>query len=283
MFKYNCTNEILDVEKELNESIEKVEHIKEEEIELLKSIDGREDFYELLCSEPEYYLKLLESCDDLKQLREDFDIEFIRDDIKNGYRNNLRIKFKIRPSDFFTEVGFFSEAKDNETYNEFKIKVLSLLKRGQNGSIEIKDDSHLRSHLDSELNDNIETQSIFDKNFSEKIEIMEDSKSREDTVGVKERKKDDLRKDYNVRKEYLENENDEMKQLEYLRDDCPKEYLNDYDKMLLNLKFNKKSLHIPSKNMFEKLLKIYNASKDDVVKFEIDCFLYNNIGYLVHD
>jgi hypothetical protein len=271
MFKYNCTNEILDVEKELNESIENVEHIKEEEIELLKSIDGREDFYELLCSEPEYYLKLLESCDDLKQLREDFDIEFIRDDVKSGYRNNLRIKFKIRASDFFTEVGFFSEAKDNETYNEFKIKVLSLLKRGQNGGIEIKDDSHLRSHLDSELNDNVETQSIFDKNFSEKIEIQEDTKRYEDTIGVKERK------------EYSENENDEIKQLEYLRDDCPKEYLNDYDKMLLNLKFNKKSLHIPSKNMFEKLLKIYNASKDDVVKFEIDCFLYNNIGYLVCD
>ncbi len=53
--------------------------------------------------------------------------------------------------------------------------------------------------------------------------------------------------------------------------------------MLLNLKFNKKSLHIPSKGMFEKLLKIYNASNDDVVKFEIDSFLYNNIGYLVKD
>ncbi len=108
MFKYSCTNDILDVEKEINNSIEKVEQIQEEENELLKSIDRREDFYDLLCSEPDYYLKLLESCEELNQIREDdFDIQFIRDDIKNGYRNNLRIKFKIRPTDFFTEVDFF--------------------------------------------------------------------------------------------------------------------------------------------------------------------------------
>jgi len=271
MFKYSCTNDILDVEKEINNSIEKVEHNKEEEIELLKSVDGREDFYELLCSEPDYYLKLLESCEELNQVREDFDIEFIRDDIKSGYRNNLRIKFKIRPTDFFTEVGFFSEAKDEETYNEFKVKVSSLLRRSQNGNIEIKDENRSRSHVQSELHDDInygnincedinqkyDNGNIFDKNFSKKIEL------EETTVN--------------------ESLDDDLTQLNNLRKECPKEYLNDYDKMLLNLKFNKKSLHIPSKSMFEKLLKIYNASKDDVVKFEIDSFLYNNIGYLVKE
>jgi hypothetical protein len=48
--------------------------------------------------------------------------------------------------------------------------------------------------------------------------------------------------------------------------------------MLLTLKYNKKSLKIPSKKLYEGLLEVYKNTEDDAVKYEIDTFLFTNNG-----
>ncbi len=154
MFDYKCTNEILEVEKEFNDSLVHESYDDNEEIKLLKQIDGREEFYELINSDPLYYLKLLETSAELNDVCNDFDIKFYRETVKDGYRNNLRIDFKIRPDDEYTGIGFFSEANDVNTYNEFKILVTKLLARKQLGKSTKKSEEKeksSRSHLASQL------------------------------------------------------------------------------------------------------------------------------------
>ncbi len=72
-----------------------------------------------------------------------------------------------------------------------KVKVSALLRRGLNGNIVIKDENSSRSHIQSELHDDInygndhykgnnqtyDNGDIFDKNFLKKIELEENTET----------------------------------------------------------------------------------------------------------
>lgn len=246
MFEYKCTNDKIDIEKEYDNKVIVQEHDDKEEIAFLQELCNRTDFYELIASEPTYYLRLLETNDTLVDLCKDYDIFFIRETASEGCKNNLRIKFKIMKEDQFTEVGFFSEADDLSSYDEFSLQCKRLLKRpitkGNNEEI-------LKNPIKTQLEDNI---------FDELIN-----------------KNDDIFTNFNIKVE-----KDNLISLNNLRECCPKEYLNDYDKMLLTLKYNKKQLRIPSKKLYEGLLEVYKNTDDDAIKYEIDTFLFTNNGHL---
>ena len=286
MFDYKCTNEILEVEKEFNDSLVQESYDDNEEIKLLKQIDGREEFYELINSDPLYYLKLLETSPELNDVCNDFDIKFYRETVKDGYRNNLRIDFKIRPDDEYTGIGFFSEANDVNTYNEFKILVTKLLARKQLGKSTKKSEEKeksSRSHLASQLE---EEHSMFKEleSSTNPFENFVHTMSQQVT-GYDTNQKDYGSFDGNDHNEHYESTKNVPKssvsvleQLKKIKQDVPKEFLNDYDKMLLNIRFNKRNLKAPSKKVFSKLMEVYNQCDDEAIKFEIDYFLYNNNG-----
>ena len=316
MYEYKCTNEILEVEKEFNDSVIVENYDDDEEIKLLKQIDGREEFYELVTSDPSYYLKLLETEPELKGVCKDFDIDFYRETIKEGYRNNLRIKFKIRPSDEYTEIGFFSEANDKDTYTEFQIIVKKLLTRKQlnESKSAIQNEDHeeemSRSHLASQLEDEhnmfkeLESTTNPFENFSctmvQKVSDYDNNQNNYASFDGKNHEKnyanvDKTDKTSKTSKtgsvdmvdmvdmvdpidEVLKSKSSVLTQLKDIRKDLPREFLNDYDKMLLNIRFNKRNLRAPSKKVFSKLMEIYNQCDDEAIKFEIDYFLYNNNG-----
>jgi hypothetical protein len=260
MYEYKCTNEKIDIEKEYDNSIVVEEHNDEEEVALLQELCNRIDFYELIASEPAYYLHLLEKRKELIGLLQDYELIFTRETASEGCKNNLRIKFKIMKEDHFTEVGFFSEADDKATYEEFNLQCNRLLKRpiikGKEEKEEEEEEEQNRDHISSEL---------------------------EDTMINEVMQSDDIFTDYTAKIEPTSKKNVSMGDLEVLeqiRACCPKEYLNDYDKMLLNLKYNKKNLQVPSKKLYEGLLEVYKNTDDDAVKYEIDHFLFTNSGRL---
>lgn len=333
MFDYKCTNQLLEVEQEFNDSLVMENYNDDEEIKLLKQIDGREEFYELINSDPLYYLKLLETTPELKGVCEDFDIEFYRETVKDDYRNNLRIKFKIRALDEYNEIGFFSEANDKATYVEFQLLVKKLLtrkhlsdpiKNENKKAVDTESDSRedeetkvkkiqekerSRSHLASQLEDEhsmfkeLESRTNPFENFvhtmSDRVSGYDDKQNSYASFDGKNHDKncvnidkvdkvdtidkvdaidkvhpiDKVVKDDKVPKSSLV-----LNQLKSIREDLPKEFLNDYDKMLLNIRFNKRVLKVPSKKVFSKLMEVYNDCNDDAIKFEIDYFLYNNNG-----
>jgi hypothetical protein len=292
MFDYKCTNETLEVEKEFNDSLVHESYDDNEEIKLLKQIDGREEFYELINSDPLYYLKLLETSTELKDVCNDFDIKFYRETIKDGYRNNLRIDFKIRPDDEYTGIGFFSEANDINTYNEFKIIVTKLLARKQLGKSTNKEDekklekeksrSHLASQLEGEHSMFKELESSTNP-FENFVHTMsQDQQMSGYDTNQKDYASFDGSNDDGVSYEITKNVStvsfSVLEQLKKIKEDLPKEFLNDYDKMLLNIRFNKRNLKAPSKKVFSKLMEVYNQCDDEAIKFEIDYFLYNNNG-----
>ena len=269
MFEYKCTNDKPDFEEDYESKLIEEEHNDSEEIAFLKEINNRTDFYELLASEPSYYLKLLETRDELIDTANDYEIFFKRETASEGCKNNLRIKFKVMITDQFTEVGFFSEAEDKATYEEFELICKRLLKRTIT-----KSNRHDESYEEEQVNKSIIQQQVEDN----AMDIMMQG--------------DDIFKDYSAnfvapRKEEQQHETkrahgrcSSFGNLEALRACCPKEYLNDYDKMLLTLKYNKKSLKVPSKKLYEGLLEVYKNTEDDAVKYEIDTFLFTNNGSL---
>lgn len=268
MFEYKCTNDKPDFEEDYESKLITEEHNDEEEIAFLKELSNRTDFYELLASEPSYYLKLLETSDELIDTANDYEIFFKRETASEGCKNNLRIKFKVMITDHFTEVGFFSDAEDKATYQEFELICKRLLKRTITNS-NIHDESDEEEQV---------TKSIIQEQVEDKtMDIMMQG--------------DDIFKDYSanfVQPRQQQEHKDETKhtydspfvKLEELRACCPKEYLNDYDKMLLTIKYNKKSLKVPSKKLYEGLLEVYKNTEDDAVKYEIDTFLFTNNGSL---
>ena len=316
MFDYKCTNEILEVEKEFNDSLVQESYDDNEEIKLLKQIDGREEFYELINSDPLYYLKLLETSTELKDVCNDFDIKFYRETIKDGYRNNLRIDFKIRPDDEYTGIGFFSEANDINTYNEFKIIVTKLLARKQLGKSTNKEDkksleeeksrSHLASQLEGEhsMFKELESSTNPFENFvhtmAQNVSEYDNDQNNYASFDGKDHEKNYANVDKSGKTgktgktdsvdpvdpidsidpidEVLKSKSSVLTHLKDIRKDLPREFLNDYDKMLLNIRFNKRNLKAPSKKVFSKLMEVYNQCDDEAIKFEIDYFLYNNNG-----
>jgi hypothetical protein len=276
MFEYKCTNDKIDPEKDYEINLLTEEHIDEEEIPFLKELCNRVDFYELISSEPLYYLKLLENTDELKELCKDYDLSFFRETASDGCKDNLRIKFKIMKEDHATEVGFFSDANDKSTYEEFAIQCSRLLKRplikgtvNEDSSVEDPAEEH-RNIFESELedirmNDIMESDDIF-KDYSA---TLNPSKETDEKDNSKDNSKERAHKKQN-----------DIDILFGLRALCPSEYLNDYDKMLLTLRHDKKKLKVPSKKLYEGILKVYNNTQDDAVKYEIDHFLFTNNGHL---
>jgi hypothetical protein len=284
MFEYKCTNDKVEIEKEYDNNLVTIQHNDDEEISLLKELCNRVDFYELICSEPEYYLKLLEERKEAIDLLKEYDLTFLRETASDGCKDNLRIKFKIMKEDQFTEVGFFSDANDKSTYEEFNLYCKRFLKRSvvrgnvvEDSSSEDEEQNLKREKMfafeleDTTMNEMLTSEDIF-KDYSATLRMPETKEEMQEKGGVKDAGE--------VGKVHHEHHKDMLSALESLRASCPKEYLNDYDKMVLNIKFNKKQLHIPSKKVYEGLLKIYENTNDDAVKYEIDNFLFTNSGHL---
>ena len=268
MFEYKCTNDKPDFEEDYNSKLIEEEHNDNEEIAFLKELTNRTDFYELVASEPAYYLKLIETKDELIDTANDYEIFFKRETASEGCKNNLRIKFKVMKEDQFTEIGFFSEAEDKATYQEFELQCKRLLKRTVNKGQEAQEAQEAES-IDEE-------QAFKGKSI---IEMQLEDSTMDEIM-----QSEDIFKDYSTSTSLVKPSNGRvtgsLSKLESLRACCPKEYLNDYDKMLLTLKYNKKSLKVPSKKLYEGLLEVYKNTDDDAVKYEIDSFLFTNNGYL---
>jgi hypothetical protein len=279
MFEYKCTNDKPDFEEDYDSNLIEEDHNDEDEIAFLKEITSRIDFYELIASEPSYYLRLLETKHELIDTARDYDLFFKRETASEGCKDNLRIKFKIMKDDQFTEIGFFSDANDKATYQEFELQCKRFLKRtiskGQETLSEDEEEKHIkdRSIIETQLED--------------------------DTMDIMMQGSDDIFTDYSAN--FVKNSNNSLNsnsnnslnsnssgngngndlgKLEALRASCPKEYLNDYDKMLLSIKYNKKSINVPSKKLYEGLLEVYKNTEDDAVKYEIDTFLFTSNGHL---
>ncbi len=264
MFEYKCTNDKPTFEEEYDSKLIVEEHNDDEEIAFLKELSNRTDFYELLASEPSYYLKLIETRDELKEVADEYELSFKRDTAAEGCKDNLRIKFKVMIEDQVTEIGFFSEADDKATYQEFEIQCKRLLKRavvrGQKTQESDDEQEVTKSIIQEQVDDDtmdimMQGKDIF-KDYSANVVEQDNSKTNKKSQVI----------------------DSPLNKLETLRDCCPKEYLNDYDKMLLTLKYNKKSLKVPSKKLYEGLLEVYKNTEDDAVKYEIDTFLFTNNG-----
>ena len=270
MFEYKCTNNKPDFEEVYESNIIEVEHNDNEEITFLKELSNRTDFYELVASEPAYYLKLIETKDELVDTANDYEIFFKRETASEGCMNNLRIKFKVMKEDQFTEIGFFSEAQDKATYEEFELQCKRLLKRTVVKGQDVQEVQEVQE------DDSDDEEQLFKGKSIIQAQL-------EDTTMDEIMQSDDIFKDYST--SFTQPSNGHVTEppvskLESLRACCPKEYLNDYDKMLLTLKYNKKSLKIPSKKLYEGLLEVYKNTDDDAVKYEIDAFLFTNNGPL---
>ena len=272
MFEYKCTNEKPDFEEQYDSNLIEDDHNDAEEIAFLKELNSRVDFYELIASEPSYYLRLLETKHELIDTAKDYDLFFKRETASEGCKDNLRIKFKIMKEDQFTEIGFFSDANDKATYQEFELQCKRFLKRSVSKGQE-------------NLSEDEEEQPLKDKSIIE-------TQLEDDTMDIMMQGSDDIFTDYSAN--FIKHNNgngngngngnshgnDDLMGLESLRASCPKEYLNDYDKMLLSIKYNRKSIKIPSKKLYEGLLEVYKNTEDDAVKYEIDTFLFTSNGHL---
>ena len=281
MFEYKCTNKKVDFEEEYDANLVVEEHNDEEEVAFLLELCNRIDFYELIASEPLYYLKLLETRQELIDLLQDYELFFIRESSSEGCKDNLRIRFKIMNNDQFTEVGFFSEADDKATYQEFLIQCKRLLKRPvvkntvQENEEDITPSNPIALQLeDTTIDEMMSSEDIF-KDYSATFKIPEQKNNNVNEISLKSSKGLQDMQDMQDMKALQG-----LQELKNLRASCPKEYLNDYDKMLLNIEFNKKRLQVPSKKLYQGLLEVYKNTDDDAVKYEIDSFLFTNSGHL---
>jgi len=243
-FDYKTTNAKLEFEKEYDNTLINEDHIDEEEILLLKELNNRFDFYELVCSEPNYYLKLLETNSELKYLLEDYELFFIRETASEGCKDNLRIKFKIMKEDQFTEVGFFSDADDTTSYKEFILQAKRLLSRTiiKGESCKSCEERPWANVFENEK-ENI---------FEDHIQVLQDLQDLQDLQVLKE--------DYET--------------LNSLIKICPEHLSSKYKQMLHNIKNKKSNTVMPPKSLFYKMMQVYNSTNDDIIKYEIDKFLY---------
>ena len=295
MFEYKCTNNKVDFEEEYDSNLVLEEHNDEEEVAFLLELCNRVDFYELISSEPLYYLNLLETRQELVGLLQDYELFFIRESASDGCKDNLRIRFKIMKTDQFTEVGFFSEADDKTTYQEFIIQCKRLLKRPVIKNTIQEDEKDINNNEISnpialQLEDNVmdemmNSEDIF-KDYSAAFKVPE---QKNNTInGASSSSNNNNININNINNNRLKDLKDlqdtqdlqDLQRLKNLRACCPKQYLNDYDKMLLNMEFNKKRLQVPSKKLYQGLLEVYKNTDDDAVKYEIDNFLFTNNGHL---
>lgn len=234
-FNYKTTNAKLEFEKEYDDNLINEDHNDEEEVLLLKELNNRTDFYELICSEPNYYLKLLETNSELKYLLEDYELFFIRETASEGCKDNLRIKFKIMKEDQFTEVGFFSDADDTTSYKEFILQAKRLLSRTivKGASYKEEPERPWANVFEGEK------ENIFE-NHIQVLKINED--------------------DYET--------------LDSLIKICPEHLKDKFKQMLHNIKNKKNNTVMPPKSLFYKMMQVYNSTDDDIIKYEIDKFLY---------
>jgi len=109
------------------------ESFEEDPLELLDVVESPEEYYEIISSEPELYLPLLEHEDTTK-----YNLIFRRID------GNLMIKYRVTPSERWVELGFMGDNyKDEDVYEEFKNSVSHRLAKGR--------PKNTRHHLVSEL------------------------------------------------------------------------------------------------------------------------------------
>ena len=93
---------------------------QENDIELLKYAESPEEFYEMISTFPEIYLPQLETLN-----------ECLFNLILRRYDGNLVIKYRMRPEEKWTELGFMGDKyKDEEVYDEFKHHVKLRLMKG---------------------------------------------------------------------------------------------------------------------------------------------------------
>lgn len=112
------------------------------DIDLLTSCT-REDLFNLIREDPEYYLTLIKD----NGLENQLNILVRRSDNGNG----LHIKFKIYSDDRWTEVGYWDDCSDQEVYQDFADQVKILLTQSRSGRKAAKY-SHLESQLDADNN-----------------------------------------------------------------------------------------------------------------------------------
>lgn len=111
-----------------------------DDVEILK-ICSRQDLFEMLRTDPEYYLKLIKD----NNLGDELMIKVSRSSDGGG----LRIKFRIYPEDRWTEVGYFGDCSDSEVLDDFSTQITALMSRSR------KEVSSSRTgHLDSQLDAN---------------------------------------------------------------------------------------------------------------------------------
>ena len=55
---------------------------------------------------------------------------------------------------------------------------------------------------------------------------------------------------------------------------CPEHLSSKYKQMLHNIKNKKSNTVMPPKSLFYKMMQVYNSTNDDIIKYEIDKFLY---------
>lgn len=121
-----------------------LEEAEQEDLELIK-ICNREDLFSLISSEPEKYLVLIKK----HKLENELEIKISR--IGNRDDCGLSIKFRIYPTDRWTEVGYFYDYPDSQVYEDFRVQVKSLLGRSRS-SIREGQYAHLGSQLDGNNN-----------------------------------------------------------------------------------------------------------------------------------
>jgi hypothetical protein len=178
-----------------------------DDITLLKSC-SREDLFNLILTEPKYYLDII------KDNKLEHELSIFVD-------NDYNIKFKIFPDDRWTEVGFFSNGSIPEIIDEFKVQVNYWLHKSRSG----KKYEHLVSQLDSN-NDMLSTSYGNDLN---KLTNMKNIKDMNNLKSLKKHKSTIIKPD-NLLDTKAQNIKDSLTD----DNDSPVDHLNKFVAMILN-------------------------------------------------
>ena len=142
LFQYKCTSGLPELEKNRDDR-SCSSYDSTEEIDILKEIESRTDFYKMITCDLDYYIPLLER-NALRRVCDKFDLK-----IERTKGKPLKITFIAREGDMPTSVCFFgddSEDNEKDTYDEFKRQVEMYLSRKKNITLE---DGPKREHLES--------------------------------------------------------------------------------------------------------------------------------------
>jgi hypothetical protein len=132
----------MDIESSISSSV--TSDYEMDDTDLLRTM-SRQDLFNLIKTDPEYYLKLIKD----NKLQHELSIFVTR----SNDGGSLNIKFRIYPEDRWTEVGYFDDAADEEVYRDLVDHINILLGRSQKGSSS-------RAHLVSQLDKNNDITSI---------------------------------------------------------------------------------------------------------------------------